>query len=150
MNIPVEKNKTYTVVDGKHQFTEFITNNPDGLSYDIARRKYTLADMTGAWDWDLEEPQYSLPEQKKASEVWKVADTSGVMPAAMTMTQDEGRRFSTIMAEVETYIEEKFIKFVMGIEQLDKFDEFVAQVESMNIEEAINIQQAALDRYIAR
>ena len=93
---------------------------------------------------------YSLHEQKKAVEVWKVPDTSGVMPAAMTMTQDEGRRYSTIMSEVETYVEEKFIKFVMGIEPLDKFDEFVAQVESMNIEEAINIQQAALDRYIAR
>jgi putative aldouronate transport system substrate-binding protein len=41
-------------------------------------------------------------------------------------------------------------KFITGQESLDNFDAFVEQIKSQDIEDAIEIQQAALDRYNAR
>lgn len=41
-------------------------------------------------------------------------------------------------------------KFIMGVEPLDKFDEYVNEMKKMKIEDAIAIYQKALDRYLAR
>jgi putative aldouronate transport system substrate-binding protein len=38
----------------------------------------------------------------------------------------------------------------MGDKPLSEYDAFVAQLKSMNIERCIEIQQGALDRYLAR
>jgi hypothetical protein len=43
-----------------------------------------------------------------------------------------------------------FVRYVMGQDNVDDFDEFRANLEKMNIEEAISIAQDALDRYNAR
>lgn len=58
----------------------------------------------------------------------------------ITPTPEESERFASIMSEVSTYVDEMFLKFVMGQESLDKFDDYVEQIKKMNIEEAIQIQ----------
>ena len=55
-----------------------------------------------------------------------------------------------IMTDINTYREEMTHKFITGQEPLDNFDAFVEQIRSQGIEEAIQIKQDALDRYLAR
>ncbi|MDF2649883.1 MAG: transporter substrate-binding protein [Paenibacillus sp.] len=66
---------------------------------------------------------------------------------SVTLTSDEGSKFEAIMSDVNMYFKEMINKFIMGVEKIDKFDEYVKKLQNMNIEEAIKIQQAALDRY---
>ena len=55
------------------------------------------------------------------------------------------------MTDVNTYRDEMFDKFVMGAEPIDNsFDNFVKTIEGMGIQEALDIQQAAYDRYLKR
>lgn len=41
-------------------------------------------------------------------------------------------------------------KFIMGVEPLDKFDEYVDTLNKIGLEEVLRVQQAAYDRYLAR
>ncbi len=68
----------------------------------------------------------------------------------ITPTTDESKEFSTIMNEINTYRDEMTVKFILGSESIDKFDEYVKNIESMNLKRALEIQNAALDRYKAR
>jgi putative aldouronate transport system substrate-binding protein len=48
---------------------------------------------------------------------------------------------------VNTFYDEKVTKYIMGAESLDTFNDFIKTLKSMGIDEAVKIQQAALDRY---
>jgi putative aldouronate transport system substrate-binding protein len=54
------------------------------------------------------------------------------------------------MNDVKTYYDEMLNKFIMGVEPIDQFENFVETIKGMGIEEAVAIQQAALDRYNSR
>jgi putative aldouronate transport system substrate-binding protein len=54
------------------------------------------------------------------------------------------------MTDIQTYCDEMMMKFIMGIEPMSNFDQFVAQMEQMGIADAIEVQQAALDRYLSK
>jgi putative aldouronate transport system substrate-binding protein len=66
------------------------------------------------------------------------------------MTADEASEYATIMNDIETYRSEMVINFILGLEPLDNYDTFVDTIRSMNIDRAIEIYQAALNRYNAR
>ncbi|MDQ1911561.1 hypothetical protein RAC89_14110 [Paenibacillus sp. GD4] len=41
-------------------------------------------------------------------------------------------------------------KFIMGVEPVENFDKYRERLKKMNIEKAISMKQAALDRYNKR
>ena len=63
------------------------------------------------------------------------------------MLPEESSEYSSIMSSINTLVSQMRLKFIIGSEPLSKFDEYVNQVKKMNIERAIQLQQAALDRY---
>ena len=65
-------------------------------------------------------------------------------------TAEETDELNRIMTDINTYREEMTYKFITGQEPLDNFDAFVEQIRSQGIEEAIQIKQDALNRYLAR
>ena len=90
------------------------------------------------------------PEVFECIELWDTQDSSWLMPENISQTSEEDRELSTIMAEINTLREEMTLKFITGQEPLDNFDKFVETVKGMGIDRAIEIKQAALDRYFAR
>jgi putative aldouronate transport system substrate-binding protein len=52
------------------------------------------------------------------------------------------------MADVNVYSEEMVLKFIMGVEPLSKFDEYVGKIKELGIEEAIAVTQSAVDRFM--
>ena len=63
---------------------------------------------------------------------------------------DEGSRVSVLLGDINTLVGEKIVKYIIGAEPLSGYDDFVAQLKSMNIDEVISIYQSALDRYNER
>jgi putative aldouronate transport system substrate-binding protein len=141
------ENVSYVMEDGKPKFTDLLINNPDGFSYDVILYKYKLHTGSFLRDWRAYRP--FSDEQEHAMKVWSEAGADYVMPP-VSMTAEESTRFAEIMNEVKTYVDQMTLKFITGQEPLSNFDSFVSQVKKMNIDEAIAIQQAALDRYISR
>jgi putative aldouronate transport system substrate-binding protein len=141
------ENVSYKMVDGKPEFTELITNNPDGFPYQQLAWKYKihmgpyLRDYTAC-------PPFSL-ESQTCMEIWGKADDSYVMPV-INRTSEENRKYSSTMSEIETYIDEMTLKFIVGAEPLSNFDDYIKNIKNMGIDDMIKIQQNALDRYINR
>lgn len=140
------KDVSYKIENGKPQFTDLILKNPEGLAYSILAWKYKLHMGPYKRDWMA----YPItPDVQNAMDTWVKAGTEYVMPPT-TMTDEESRKYSSIMTEINTYKDEKILKFITGAEPISKFDEYVNQIKKMNIDEAIKIKQASLDRYNSR
>ena len=135
--------------DGKPAFTPFVYNNPDGFSLQEMYIKWAKSGGACIYRWDREWAglqQNSLD----AVQIWqKDNDGSYVLPT-ITMTADEGAEYSRIMGDIETFRNEMVVKFIIGAEPISNYDKFVDQIRSMDIERAIALQQAALDRFNAR
>lgn len=147
--------ETYTMVDGQPRYTEYITNNPDGLSFTEAFMINTLYPSLGcAYDWSRE-TQILSENVLACMDVWKsnfVEDRTKayLMPSGVFMTQQENARYATIMADIDTYVKECTTKFITGEMSLDQWDQYVETVQNNGIDEATQLQQAALDRYYAK
>ncbi len=141
--------------DGIIALTETATNNPDG----IGPQEYLRS--LGAWG------QLPYPQAKEGYEVlW--ADQSGIVEfgqsfaadqvldpfpnngtkANLPFTDEENDIRSEFETIIETYCDEMAIKFIEGKESLDKFDEYVATLESYGLAELLKIHQAAYERFL--
>lgn len=143
---------SYNMVDGYPTYSEMITNNPDGLTFDEALAAYTSATGKGAYVQDLRyiEQRYRLPQQKAAQEVWMKTEVDTYAMPPLTPTSEESQEFSAIVNDINTYVQEMYLKFITGKEPLDKFDAYVQQVKDYGLERATEIQQNALDRFNKR
>ena len=144
--------ESYNMVDGYPTFTDIILNNPDGYTIDQSLSRYTMSTANFSVIKDsryFEQTTLSTPQQQKSQEYWDPADKSLLLPS-ITLTSDESSRYSSVMSEINTYVEEMFTKFVMGKESFDNFDTFVNNIKKLKIEDAIQIQQDAVDRYDQR
>lgn len=139
--------QSYEVVDGKNQFTDLITNNPDGLSKDEADARYAggvLTQMPIVEDPEVFPALKSLPQQKAASQLWCQADTSWLL-SPLYFDSETTTENANIMSEIKTYVAEQFNKYVMGIESMDTFDQFQQQLKNMGIETVLANYQASYD-----
>ncbi len=142
---------TYTMVDGKPAYTDKILNSPDGITMAQAMDLY-LCPSAGIANWsDWTRELQAVPQKCiDAYDVWSEADTSYTLPT-ISLTQEESVERAAIYADVSTYVKEKTAQFISGALDIESnWDQYMADLKSMNIERAIEITQAAYDRYQAR
>jgi putative aldouronate transport system substrate-binding protein len=144
--------ESYNMIDGYPTYTDLITQNPEGLSMSSILARYARAGSGGPFVQEKEYmEQYSaLPQQRDALNKWVKADAAQYLMPPVSFQSEESGQMANIMSEVNTYIDEMFIKFVIGTEPIEKFDQYVQQVKKLKIDRAIAIQQDALDRYNKR
>jgi len=139
--------------EGRPQYNEFMYANPDGLGVAQAITKFMRKPTGGFYyDWSREFTPVMPEADRLAPELWSTNnDGAYIMPPHVSLTSDEGTEFAGIMGDVNTFLEEMIIKYILGHQSFDTFDsDFVEQLRNMNIERAIEIQQAAYDRFMAR
>lgn len=140
----------YDMVGGFPKWKDAIVKPPKlPLAQSIAQ--HARSNFSGPFVQDIRYLQqyFAFPEQKAAYELWSKEDHSRIMPP-VTPTQAESRRFGRIMTEVTTRVNTAFAKVATGALPLSGWDTLVAELKSIGIDEAIGIQQAALERYFAR
>jgi putative aldouronate transport system substrate-binding protein len=148
MNFGVENQSWYFGESGERYFTELITHNPH-MNVAEAMSAFLVHSGPMRRIWWREEAMYT-PDELGAEAIWWTAADDYVIPATITFTPEEGTRNASLMTDIETYILEMSLNFITGRESLDNFGAFQEQLRAMNIEEAIAIRQAALDRFYAR
>lgn len=146
--------ESYEMVDGVPTYTDMITNTDANsgqpMSYMIA--KYARASYFGPFMQaeDYMKQYAKLDVQKQGIETWMQNSQTDYALPAVTLTTEENNEYSTIMADIDTYREEQLYKFITGTESLDKLPEYFATLKTMGIERAIEINQAAYERYNKR
>jgi putative aldouronate transport system substrate-binding protein len=86
-------------------------------------------------------------EQKQA---WTESIGTALTMPPLSLTADEQSEYADILATAEAYRNEMVINFIIGAEPLENFDSFRSEMENMGINDALALQQAALDRFNAR
>jgi putative aldouronate transport system substrate-binding protein len=143
---------SYTMVNGNPQYTELILNNPDKLAPGQVIGLYARGNFNGPFVQNkLYIEQFNkLQEQKDALNIWPDTDAAAHLMPPITPTVEESAEFATIMNDVNTLASEMMLKIILGNEPPEAFDKYTAKFKSLKIDRAIEIQQAALDRYNKR
>lgn len=141
---------SYEMIDGYPTYTELITKNPDGLSFTAAMSLYTSSGTgDGAFVQDKRymEQYSSLPAQKEAQKLWP--DTNALEHALpnLSLKPEETSEFSRMQNAIDTYRDEMFYKFILGVEPIDNFDQYVEHIKQLGIDKTIGMYQEALERY---
>ncbi len=139
---------TYTKgSDGSIQYTEKITADAN-LSPSDAKTLYIRGNGCGLYNWEsVAHTTMNYEACSVAQKTWSGMDMSLNLPKQMSMTEEEGTEYSSLYTAVQTLVNEMTVKYIMGTESMDSYDNFLAQLESYNLGRCIEIKQAALDRY---
>lgn len=142
---------SYKMENGNAVLSPDLLNPPAGTSVQQATAKYVRATWSAPFvlDENFQTQYLSLPQQKRALDVWSKPTAERKLPL-VSPTQDESSKFASIMTDIQTYQDEMLLKFIMGVESLDNFDEYVKKIQGMGIDDAIKIEQDALERFNKR
>ena len=139
---------------GDPVYTEVITNNPDGMTMDVALALYTGGTTGGPYEIDNSKNYYSYTEQQMAAgNAWKEgSDGAYQLPTTYSalLNAEEKEELDGIYNDIVTTYYENVLQFIMGVRPLSEFDAFTDQLHTMGIDRCIEIVQGALDRYYAR
>lgn len=138
--------------EGRPEFTELVYANPDGLAAFTAMNRYAMSpNQVMLYDWERELLPNMFPQALAAPGIWDANyQDKRTLPSMMSITTEESQQYASIMNDINTLISESVVPFIIGTKSLDEFDDFVNMVKSLRIDDAIAIQQAALNRYNAR
>lgn len=129
----------YSIVDGEYEFKEgYIQNEDDyltkmGYNFD-ALPSYQLDYMT----------KQCMPVREKAKELAPFVYNPTITFSFKTPAEAEV--LGAYAADLKTYFDENMLAFIMGTRSLDEFDAYVAEVESMGLQEVLDVYQGIADR----
>ena len=142
-----EENVHYTVGDdGKASYSEMMTGDPELNVHEM--RIAHLSNWVGALATgvDYAAHEAGTDECLDMQSAWD-ADYSLIYPPFATMTGEETEEFNTIYTSITTLVDEMSSKCILGVESLDKYDDYVAQLYQYGLQTCIDLKQAAYDRY---
>ena len=144
--------ESFEMIDGYPTYTDIVMENPNGLPISQAMSTYIRGNYNGPFVQDLRylEQYYTLDEQKATLDVWGGTNAINHVLPPVTPTSEESREFASIMNEVNTYRDEMTLKFILGTAELSEFDTYVENLKKMGLDRALEIQNAALERYNTR
>ncbi|TDF99510.1 extracellular solute-binding protein [Paenibacillus piri] len=134
-----EEGKTFTKEPGgRYHYSDFVQKNPNGMSAKQAIG--TFSPIQSAWpvlhhpDTTLEmNPSFNVDAMNKIAPY----ALDGIPELGFKKEDDEVRR--QVMNDVQTYVDEMIIKFIMGNEPLSNWDAYVKRVKSMGIDKVLKI-----------
>lgn len=144
--------ESYNMVDGYPKYTDIITNNPDGLSMSASLARYALSHTEGPFIQDKRymEQYASLPQQKEAIQVWSNTNMEKHILPGISLLPDEANAMASKIENINTYQSEMVAKFIMGIEPIDNFDAYVAELKNRGLDEYVKMMQQSYNRFLKR
>ena len=148
-----KENESYTMNGDVPTYTDVIMDSDKngGLGIGPAMGKYIRACYNGPFVQDVNylNQFYAIPQQLEAVNVWSDTDMLGHKMPFSPLTQEENREYTKIMQDIDTYRQEVLYKTISGTSSLAEFETYFSEMKDRGIERAIEIQQAAYDRYLA-
>lgn len=145
--------ESYEMIDGYPTYTDHILNNPDGVSTAQMLKGYVQSSYNGPLIQDVRymEQYAQYQQQKDAINVWKQTNNSAHRMPPVTLNEDEANEVSAIRSEIKAYVDEFFFKSMFGDVDIDaEWDDYVATIEKMGVQEMLDNYTQALDRFNAR
>ncbi|WP_019636564.1 extracellular solute-binding protein [Paenibacillus fonticola] len=143
---------SYNMEDGYPKYTDLVMKNPDNLAPAQGISLYARGSYNGPFIQDKRyaEQFFALQTQRDAVTIWQNTDSAKYNLPPITPTPEESSEYAAIMNDINTLVDEMTLKIILGSESVDEFESYVAKMKSLNLERAIEIQSAALERYNSR
>lgn len=138
--------------EGNPVFTEYVTNNPDGMNMEEALGTYVCWSGGGnpSVADDLHFGVHLIPEiTVTAAQNLKAYGPEIIWPGSFTYTEEENERLLDLKLDIDTYVKDMRAKYISGSESLETWDTYIATLERMGLAEYLELTQAGLDRYDA-
>lgn len=138
--------------NGEPVFTDKILNNENGWTMTQTVASY-LCPSAGIANWsDWTRELAGVPEKDQACyDVWSEFSDDWRLPSSVTLTQDESTERAALYADISTIVKEQTAQFISGALDIESnWDAYISALEASGMERAIEITQAAYDRYLAR
>lgn len=145
--------ESYEWVDDYPTYTDLIMEHPEGWPVNEAMGAYNRANSSGPFVQDV---RYFINNyvrsdyQLEAVDIWSKTDVDKHQLPPLSPTPEESEEYAAIMSDINTYRDEMLLKYIFGQESLDTFDDYVTNIKKMGLDRAIELRQAALDRFNAR
>lgn len=142
---------------GNVAYTDMIMNAANGMVPDTATSAYLMFNFGGHY----RDPnsKYKIAGMFSDDTIAMVdswssqisqRDDIGYLPSTLALSLDDASTYASIMSEVSTYMAEMLPAFMMGTRSLDEWDDFLAQCETLGINDAKALYQNAYDAYLAK
>lgn len=143
--------------NGDPQFTETILSPESGTPQDTLK-EYALS-QNGCWIG-----KHNVTSGQKlttamaggvnqgliAEELWSAPEVNLTVPIrSLTLTEDEGDETTTILTSINTMVEEYMVNYIIGADSTS-YEDFRNSLIEFGYQDAIDIYQAAYDRFLAR
>ncbi len=135
-------------------YTDMVEYNPDGKSADLVAMDY----ITGLAHCKLYDWRKGYYESYGGNDTLNMSlnvrdgnfDNAYTLPQ-ITLTAEEASDFAAVLADINTYVSEFRLKVITGVIDINaEWDTYLNALENFGLQDAIDAQQAALDRYNAR
>lgn len=143
--------------EGKPQYTELITNNPDGISYKDACYLYASAVASGHLPsiMDVRAGYYYFGDEEwEVFDTFRTCDADGSynLPNGVALNEQENQEYATISSDITTYASTEIMKFILGQSDLtpETFKEFQDTILSMGGARMEELYQQAYERYLLK
>lgn len=141
--------------NGNPQYTELITNNPDGISYKDACYLYASAVASGHLPsiMDVRAGYYYFGDEEwKVFDTFRTCDADGSynLPNGVALNEQESEVYASLYSDVTTYASTAIMQFILGQAELteESFAAFQDTIISMGGERMEELYQAAYQRYL--
>ena len=132
--------ESYTVENGVKTFTDNILHNPDGKPATEAILNYALPvyGFVNAQDNDAYiQLAISLPEQGAARSLWQSLEAGATLPK-LVVDKEVANEYHMILNDVQTFVQESYIKFVTGQSNLDSdWETYLSTLNGMDLPYAV-------------
>lgn len=137
--------ETYVIDEnGNPQWTEMMTNDPDGRTI---RTMVNLATYSGG-SCRYDAFKLASDTDREVMKVWlSTKDHENRYPKTVQLTAEESSAYTAAYSDIETYCAESVLQFITGEKDLSEFDSYVETVKGMGIDDCVAIKQTAYDRY---
>lgn len=136
--------------NGEPQWTEFVTNNPDGLTQGVVRQAYLMYTVHGICVND-NEINMLTDDAKAAVELWTTSSDRACLMPTVSYTAEESTERARLLSDINTYNDEVQLKMVIGDLDIEEYwDTYQETLTSLGIDQVLSITQDALDRFNAR
>ena len=143
--------ESYTMENGEPVYTDYILNNPNGLTTKKAMSEYTLSYDNGPFVQDVRQKEQTggRPEQLAAWKIWDDNTVQEYFLPKIAIAQADLAEYTSLKSDISTYVNEMTIKFIRGTESLDNFDAYLDNLKTMGVDRLTEIIQASTDEYYA-
>lgn len=146
----------FNLVDGVPVFSDDVLYNlPEGWtqSQSIGAINFATNGFTAGYKDEWYYPQNMVTQSAKdALAIWSSVEGGGFNHKwpNVSYTAEEAAEIARYSTNLKTTADEWAMNFVIGAVSFDQWDAYIAEMEAMGANEALAINQAALDRYNGR